>query len=298
MGDDVVNVESSEGLDVKFRFTVLADLVVCTLCRGFFRDATTIRECLHTFCRSCILYYYKLGGRCCPICKEQLQTSRFKDSIQSDVNIQNLIDKTLPHFRSHEIVEECALAEYLEEVVPEFGYIGIVNGSLDSNALTSRVESRLTTDCSTNDVVEETLGDVRRPTIGIGTDATVELCQDLLPNGLISADYFSTLVRLVPAKNSLPDLLKPCIWVNPRMTVLHLKRYVAGKLRLAADDFHKLELIFANSILPSPHSIEFVCRSRRLDPNEGVYTWQYDVSGGYKPLTTEEMRLWKALMGS
>ena len=29
--------------------------LICRICNGYFRDATTITECLHTFCKSCLL---------------------------------------------------------------------------------------------------------------------------------------------------------------------------------------------------------------------------------------------------
>ena len=31
------------------------EIITCRLCEGYFIDATTIAECLHTFCKSCIV---------------------------------------------------------------------------------------------------------------------------------------------------------------------------------------------------------------------------------------------------
>ena len=33
----------------------LNDVITCRLCEGYLIDATTITECLHTFCKSCIV---------------------------------------------------------------------------------------------------------------------------------------------------------------------------------------------------------------------------------------------------
>nr|CAB3498614.1 unnamed protein product [Digitaria exilis] len=47
---------------------LLARCMTCPLCRRLLRDATTISECLHTFCRKCI--YQKFNDEeveCCPI---------------------------------------------------------------------------------------------------------------------------------------------------------------------------------------------------------------------------------------
>ncbi|XAR58602.1 hypothetical protein NMG60_11014070 [Bertholletia excelsa] len=47
--------------------------MTCPLCNKLLRDATTISECLHTFCRKCI--YKKLSddeSECCPVCNIDL----------------------------------------------------------------------------------------------------------------------------------------------------------------------------------------------------------------------------------
>jgi len=33
----------------------------CPLCNGYFVDATTVIDCLHTFCKSCLLKYFDEG---------------------------------------------------------------------------------------------------------------------------------------------------------------------------------------------------------------------------------------------
>lgn len=37
---------------ITFQTRILNQHLVCTLCMGYFKDACTIIECLHTFCRS------------------------------------------------------------------------------------------------------------------------------------------------------------------------------------------------------------------------------------------------------
>ncbi|CAA2975706.1 E3 ubiquitin protein ligase DRIP2-like isoform X2 [Olea europaea var. sylvestris] len=58
---------------VKVNRDTIAACMTCPLCDKLFRDATTIIECLHTFCRKCI--YEKLSDEeleCCPICNIDL----------------------------------------------------------------------------------------------------------------------------------------------------------------------------------------------------------------------------------
>ncbi|NXY39373.1 PCGF1 protein, partial [Pomatorhinus ruficollis] len=42
----------------------LNEHIVCFLCAGYFIDATTITECLHTFCKSCIVKYLQTSKYC------------------------------------------------------------------------------------------------------------------------------------------------------------------------------------------------------------------------------------------
>uniref|UniRef100_A0A3Q4HGC4 Polycomb group ring finger 6 n=1 Tax=Neolamprologus brichardi TaxID=32507 RepID=A0A3Q4HGC4_NEOBR len=47
----------------------------CALCCGFLIDATTITECLHTFCKSCIVKHFFYSNKCptCSIVVHQTQ---------------------------------------------------------------------------------------------------------------------------------------------------------------------------------------------------------------------------------
>ncbi|CAE1244897.1 PCGF1 [Acanthosepion pharaonis] len=50
---------------MKIRIRHVNPHIVCSLCAGYFIDATTITECLHTFCKSCIVKYLQ-SSKCCP----------------------------------------------------------------------------------------------------------------------------------------------------------------------------------------------------------------------------------------
>ncbi|CDJ36393.1 LOW QUALITY PROTEIN: zinc finger (C3HC4 RING finger) protein, putative [Eimeria mitis] len=74
--EQCIAFEGDEGLDVSFPLKAVEKLFRCPLCNGYFRDAVTIKECLHTFCRWC-LYDYVEGGEteevCCPYCERNMQ---------------------------------------------------------------------------------------------------------------------------------------------------------------------------------------------------------------------------------
>lgn len=33
--------------------------ITCSICKGYLIDATTVIDCLHTFCKSCLLKYFE-----------------------------------------------------------------------------------------------------------------------------------------------------------------------------------------------------------------------------------------------
>ncbi|XP_027172765.1 E3 ubiquitin protein ligase DRIP2-like isoform X2 [Coffea eugenioides] len=84
---------------VKVKREMIAACMTCPLCNKLFRDATTISECLHTFCRKCI--YKKLSDEeleCCPICNIDLGCVPL-EKLRPDHNLQDVRAKIFPYKR-------------------------------------------------------------------------------------------------------------------------------------------------------------------------------------------------------
>ncbi|XP_062215160.1 E3 ubiquitin protein ligase DRIP2-like [Phragmites australis] len=78
---------------------LLARCMTCPLCRRLLRDATTISECLHTFCRKCI--YEKFNDEeveCCPVCKKNLGCTPV-EKLRADHSLQDVRSKLFPFKR-------------------------------------------------------------------------------------------------------------------------------------------------------------------------------------------------------
>lgn len=54
----------SESID--FPLSAIAKHLICPLCQGYFRDVYTVADCLHSFCRSCLVLQFRAGHRKCP----------------------------------------------------------------------------------------------------------------------------------------------------------------------------------------------------------------------------------------
>ncbi|XP_012054367.1 PREDICTED: uncharacterized protein LOC105617422 [Atta cephalotes] len=73
----------------------LNEHLTCKLCDGYFIDATTIIECLHSFCKSCIVKYLE-SNKYCPICEVQVHKSRPLLNIRPDHILQDIVYKLVP----------------------------------------------------------------------------------------------------------------------------------------------------------------------------------------------------------
>ncbi|KAF5466036.1 hypothetical protein F2P56_015994 [Juglans regia] len=81
---------------VKVQREKIAVCMNCPLCNKLFEDATTISECLHTFCRICI--YEKLTDEelnHCPVCNIDLGCAPL-EKLRADHTLQGLRDKVFP----------------------------------------------------------------------------------------------------------------------------------------------------------------------------------------------------------
>ncbi|CAA7395284.1 unnamed protein product [Spirodela intermedia] len=84
---------------VRVKRELLIACMTCPLCHKLLRDATTISECLHTFCRKCI--YEKLTDEeldSCPICSTDLGCTPI-EKLRPDHNIQDVRSKIFPFKR-------------------------------------------------------------------------------------------------------------------------------------------------------------------------------------------------------
>ncbi|XP_063985597.1 polycomb group protein Psc-like [Diachasmimorpha longicaudata] len=79
----------------RLKLAKLNEQLTCKLCQGYFIDATTIIECLHSFCRSCIVKYLETN-KYCPICEVQVHKSKPLLNIRPDHTLQDIVYKLVP----------------------------------------------------------------------------------------------------------------------------------------------------------------------------------------------------------
>lgn len=59
----------------KISLDAVHPFITCFMCRGYLIEATTIVECLHTFCHSCLMKHLA-RDKCCPQCDMSINKSK------------------------------------------------------------------------------------------------------------------------------------------------------------------------------------------------------------------------------
>lgn len=79
----------------KLKITELNPHLLCGLCGGYLIDASTLAECLHSFCRSCIIKHLDTH-KTCPLCEALIHKTRPQHAVRPDKALQGIVYKLVP----------------------------------------------------------------------------------------------------------------------------------------------------------------------------------------------------------
>ncbi|XP_045467279.1 uncharacterized protein LOC123675803 [Harmonia axyridis] len=80
----------------------LNPMLTCSLCEGYLIDATVLADCLHVFCRGCIIKYFDNCRTACPNCNI-IYKKKNQICFRSDPILQALVYKLVPNLYSREL---------------------------------------------------------------------------------------------------------------------------------------------------------------------------------------------------
>lgn len=69
--------------------------LTCGLCKGYMVNASTITECMHTFCKSCIVKEFLKVAKC-PECGISVNPTEPTKTLKADNQLQDIINKVVP----------------------------------------------------------------------------------------------------------------------------------------------------------------------------------------------------------
>lgn len=214
--------------------TVSTDLLnlhfVCSVCSGYFIDAHTITECLHTFCRRCLPRPLKS----CPKCGISLSAGQ-TNGVKPDRSVQLLVDKFFPRFAANEEVEKIAF----------YSKKGIKRKNREISATTKDVSST----AGPSKKRAEAAGSKSKAPVPAMRPRDKEVCFQLLP---------STGSKLSP-------LGKPYLRTSGQLRTIHLKKYLVKKLDLG--EHSQIEILLKGEVVGSEHNLTFIRRTRWFEEN-------------------------------
>ncbi|KAI8777386.1 polycomb group RING finger protein 3 [Biomphalaria glabrata] len=88
-------------MERKVRLKTVNPFITCYICKGYLIDSTTITECLHTFCKSCIVKYLEEKNTC-PKCHIEIHQSYPLNYISFDRTMQDIVYKLVPNLQEKE----------------------------------------------------------------------------------------------------------------------------------------------------------------------------------------------------
>lgn len=218
-----------DGRNITFHTSILNEFLVCPLCEGYFREPYTIRECLHTYCKSCIFKKLHQGHCACPECGVSL-APRPLEAIQYDRKLHEIVNKIFPDIIQADT--EAEIQFYKERGTPMPASVEEKSGS-----------------GSKADAAADT------------TPERVQYKDEIQ----FRLEYDTRSVEK-PDGPRLGPLRKPIITTSARVTVRHLKKFVSMELHFP--QLKEIEVLYKDEVLGTEHTLEYILKSRGHPANE------------------------------
>ncbi|XP_023815156.1 polycomb group RING finger protein 3 isoform X1 [Oryzias latipes] len=208
--------------------------ITCRLCEGYLIDATTVTECLHTFCRSCLVKYLEENNTC-PTCRIVIHQSHPLQYIGHDRTMQDIVYKLVPGLQEAEIKKQREFYQKLGMEVPGDVKGELCNMKIPLDQRNGDAKSEDTTNKEAGEEKPEEDNDYHR------SDEQVSICLEC-------------------NSSKLRGLKRKWIRCSAQATVLHLKKFIAKKLNLTS--FNELDILCNEEILGKDHTLKFVVVTR------------------------------------
>ncbi|XP_053307191.1 polycomb group RING finger protein 5 isoform X1 [Spea bombifrons] len=196
--------------------------IMCYICKGYLIKPTTVTECLHTFCKSCIVQHFEESNDC-PKCGNQVHETNPLEMLRLDNTLEEIIFKLVPGLREAEQNREL---EFWKRKRPQENGDGIPKEKKRKDDEEENDENR----------------DYHR------SDPQIAICLDCLRHNGQSGD------------NIVKGLMKKFIRCSTRVTVGTIKKFLSVKLKLPST--YELDILCNGEIMGKDHTMEFIYMTR------------------------------------
>eukprot|EP00053_Salpingoeca_punica_P007833 m.71181 g.71181 ORF g.71181 m.71181 type:complete len:273 (+) comp14350_c0_seq1:202-1020(+) len=208
--------------EIRFLLRNANPFIVCQLCMGYFVNATTISECLHTFCKSCIVRHF-YDVKTCPICNILVHETNPLETLRPDRTMQSLVFKIVEGLQSDEEARERAFYEAQ----------GIHQPAKPTQ--------------SENDAVDPARKRAKKmPKLDTVRDEQIA--------------FTLKKEETDESADKLQALDKPFIRTSVRATILHVKKFLALRLHLQQPE--DVDILCRGEVMGKEYSLEYVARTR------------------------------------
>ncbi|XP_029399836.1 polycomb group RING finger protein 5 isoform X1 [Mus pahari] len=210
--------------------------ITCSICKGYLIKPTTVTECLHTFCKTCIVQHFE-DSNDCPRCGNQVHETNPLEMLRLDNTLEEIIFKLVPGLREQELQREL---EFWKKNKPQENGQGPVSKFLlgDPDDISKVDKSRADEEGDENQDDK----DYHR------SDPQIAICLDCLRNNGQSGD------------NVVKGLMKKFIRCSTRVTVGTIKKFLSLKLKLPSS--YELDVLCNGEIMGKDHTMEFIYMTR------------------------------------
>ncbi|XP_033934841.2 polycomb group RING finger protein 5-B-like [Pseudochaenichthys georgianus] len=203
--------------------------MTCYLCRGYLIKPTTVTECLHTFCKSCIVQHFE-DSNDCPRCGIQVHETNPLEMLRLDNTLEEIIFKLVPGLREREEQQEL---EFWKKNQPR------ENGQAERRQRLGLPD--VVGDYGGRDEDDDDEEDYHR------NDPQIAICLDCLRN-------------TGQSEATVTDLMKRFIRCSSRVTVGTIKKFLSLKLQLPSS--YELDVLCNGEIMGRDHTLEFIYMTR------------------------------------
>lgn len=89
---------NSIAMERKIKLKAINPYITCQICRGYLIESSTVVECLHTFCKSCLVKHLE-DNTTCPKCDTVIHQSHPLQYISFDRTMQDIVYKLVPNLQ-------------------------------------------------------------------------------------------------------------------------------------------------------------------------------------------------------
>ncbi|KAA0196733.1 Polycomb group RING finger protein 3 [Fasciolopsis buskii] len=215
----------------------LNEYITCRLCKGYLIDAVSITECLHPFCKSCIVKYLEEKYDC-PSCGILIHQSHPLNYISFDRTLQDIVYKVVPNLREREIKSREEFYHSMGKTPPA------------SEDLSHDQNDRCPNPSGVTAVSHET------------TDAALASAAANAHDPDHHRHDEQVNIQLEPGSDNLQPLAHKFLRLSSRATVTHLRKYVAQQVLHDISRFRDIDIFILNTedgtFLGRDHVLKFV----------------------------------------